>query len=130
MMEFTETIRAVLNYMQDSRENNVVNEETRKLHAMVERVKEKPEVKLAYMRFDEVLYWEKKESHDKGQEEGKEEAYHNMILSFLESLGQISGKLQNQIKGITDISTLEQLVKVAAKADSISDFEKELKTIV
>lgn len=125
-MEFNGAIRAVLNYMQDSRENNVVNEETRKLHAMVERVKEKPEVKLAYMRFDEVLYWEKKESH----EEGQEEAFQSMILSFLESLGQISDKLQNQIKGITDISTLEQLVKVAAKADSISDFEKELKTII
>ena len=122
MIEFTGAIRAVLNYMQDSREDNVVNEETRKLHAMVERVKEKPEVKLAYMRFDEVLYWEKKESQT--------EAYRSMIFSFLKSQGSIPEELRNQIEGVTDISVLEQLVKVAAKVDSISDFEKELKTIV
>lgn len=51
-----EVIHAILNYLQDSRKENVVNEETRKLHAMVEWVKKKPEVRLAYMRFDEILY--------------------------------------------------------------------------
>ena len=102
-----EVIHAILNYLQDSRKENVVNEETRKLHAMVERVKKKPEVRLAYMRFDEVLYWEKKESHEQGQEE----AYHSMIISFLQAHGALSEELREKIEHITDVSLLEKLVK-------------------
>ncbi len=122
-----EVIRSVLNYLQDSRKENVVNEETRKLHAMVEQVKKKPEVRLAYMRFDEVLYWEKKESHEQGHTEGKiegqEEAYHSMIISFLQAHGALSEELRDKIESITDVSLLEKLVKIAAKTDQIGDFE-------
>ncbi len=119
-----EVIHSVLNYLQDSRKENVVNEETRKLHAMVERVKKKPEVRLAYMRFDEVLYWEKKESHEQGQEE----AYHSMIISFLQAHGALSEELREKIEHITDVSLLEKLVKLAAKTDHIGDFENILET--
>ncbi len=122
-----EVIHSVLNYLQDSRKENVVNEETRKLHAMVEQVKKKPEVRLAYMRFDEVLYWEKKESHEQGHTEGKiegqEEAYHSMIISFLQAHGALSEELRDKIENITDVSLLEKLVKIAAKTDQIGDFE-------
>ncbi len=119
-----EVIRSVLNYLQDSRKENVVNEETRKLHAMVEQVKKKPEVRLAYMRFDEVLYWEKKESREQGQEE----AYHSMIISFLQAHGALSEELRDKIESITDVSLLEKLVKIAAKTDQIGDFEHILET--
>ena len=119
-----EVIHAILNYLQDSRKENVVNEETRKLHAMVERVKKKPEVRLAYMRFDEVLYWEKKESREQGQEE----AYHSMIISFLQAHGALSEELREKIEHITDVSLLEKLVKLAAKTDHIGDFENILET--
>lgn len=127
-----EVIHSVLNYLQDSRKENVVNEETRKLHAMVEQVKRKPEVRLAYMRFDEVLYWEKKESHEQGHTEGKiegqEEAYHSMIISFLQAHGAMSEELREKIEHITDVSLLEKLVKLAAKTDNIGDFENILET--
>lgn len=127
-----EVIHSVLNYLQDSRKENVVNEETRKLHAMVEQVKRKPEVRLAYMRFDEVLYWEKKESHEQGHTEGKiegqEEAYHSMIISFLQAHGAMSEDLREKIEHITDVSLLEKLVKLAAKTDNIGDFENILET--
>lgn len=127
-----EIIHSVLNYLQDSRKENVVNEETRKLHAMVEQVKKKPEVRLAYMRFDEVLYWEKKESHEQGHTEGKiegqEEAYHSMIISFLQAHGALSEELRDKIENITDVSLLEKLVKLAAKTDQIGDFEHILET--
>lgn len=119
-----EVIHTILNYLQDSRKENVVNEETRKLHAMVERVKKKPEVRLAYMRFDEVLYWEKKESREQGQEE----AYHSMIISFLQAHGALSEELREKIEHITDVSLLEKLVKLAAKTDHIGDFENILET--
>lgn len=123
-----EVIHSVLNYLQDSRKENVVNEETRKLHAMVEQVKKKPEVRLAYMRFDEVLYWEKKESHEQGHTEGQEEAYHSMITSFLQAHGAMSEELREKIEHITDVSLLEKLVKLAAKTDNIGDFEDILET--
>ncbi len=93
-------------------------------NAMVEQVKKKPEVRLAYMRFDEVLYWEKKESHEQGQEE----AYHSMIISFLQVHGALSEELRDKIENITDVSLLEKLVKLAAKTDQIGDFEYILET--
>lgn len=50
-----EAIRALLTYLQDSRKENVVDEATDRLHKLITKVKEKPEVKLEYMKFEDIF---------------------------------------------------------------------------
>ncbi len=49
----TPEIQAMLKYMMESTEKNVVNEDIRNLHRCVERVKVLPEVREEFMRFEE-----------------------------------------------------------------------------
>ena len=67
----TPEIRAMLKYMIESTEKNVVNEDIRNLHRCVERVKVLPEVREEFMRFEDVIAWEKEKSHEEGIEEGR-----------------------------------------------------------
>ena len=69
----TPEIRAMLKYMMESTEQNVVNEDIKKLHRCVERVKVTPEVREEFMRFEDVIAWEKEKSHEEGIEEGRKE---------------------------------------------------------
>lgn len=69
----TPEIRAMLKYMMESTEKNVVNEDIRNLHRCVERVKVLPEVREEFMRFEDVIAWEKEKSHEEGIEEGRKE---------------------------------------------------------
>ena len=63
----------MLKYMMESTEQNVVNEDIKKLHRCVERVKVTPEVREEFMRFEDVIAWEKEKSHEEGIEEGRKE---------------------------------------------------------
>lgn len=67
----TPEIRAMLKYMMESTEKNVVNEDIRNLHRCVERVKVLPEVREEFMRFEDIIAWEKEKSHEEGIEEGR-----------------------------------------------------------
>lgn len=118
-----EAIHALLTYLQDSRKENVVDEATDRLHRLITKVKEKPEVKLEYMKFEDIIYWEKKDSY----KEGRENAYKEMIISLLQAHGEVSLDLRDKINAIEDISILERLVRQAASASSTEAFEAALK---
>ena len=121
-----EAIHALLTYLQDSRRENVVDEATDRLHRLITKVKEKPEVRLEYMKFEDIIYWEKKDSYKEGEEAGRESAYKEMIISLLEAHGEIPSDLKDRINSIEDISILEELVKKAASTASTEKFETVL----
>ena len=50
-------LKAMLTYMQDSREENATDEATREVHSYVSRAKIMPEVKNAYMTLGGLLYY-------------------------------------------------------------------------
>ena len=108
----------------------MVDEATDRLHRLITKVKEKPEVRLEYMKFDDIIYWEKKDSYKEGLQEGetagRESAYKEMTISLLEVHGEISSDLKDRINDIEDISILEELVKKAASASSTEAFEAAL----
>lgn len=118
-----EAIHALLTYLQDSRKENVVDEATDRLHRLITKVKEKPEVRLEYMKFDDIIYWEKKDSY----KEGRESAYREMIITLLQAHGEVPSDLRDKINAIEDISILERLVRQAASASSTEAFEAALK---
>ena len=121
-----EAIHALLTYLQDSRRENVVDGATDRLHRLITKVKEKPEVRLEYMKFEDIIYWEKKDSYKEGEEAGRESAYKEMIISLLEAHGEIPSDLKDRINSIEDISILEELVKKAASTASTEKFETVL----
>lgn len=130
-----EAIHALLTYLQDSRKENVVDEATDRLHKLVTKVKEKPEVRLEYMKFDDIIYWERKDSYEEGRQEGRQEgeaagresAYREMIITLLQAHGEVPSDLRDKINAIEDTGILEKLVRRAASASSTEAFEAALK---
>lgn len=53
------------------------------------------------------------------------EARQASVLECLEELGDIPAELQEKIKNLENIEKLKMLLKLAVRADSIADFEKE-----
>lgn len=70
------------------------------------------------MLFEELLRNERKE----GKAEGKVDA----IIELLEDLGSIPEALKTQLEGEMDLNTLSTWLKMAAKAESIDQFVKEI----
>ena len=129
-----EAIHALLTYLQDSRKENVVDEATDRLHRLITKVKEKPEVRLEYMKFEDIIYWEKKDSYKEGLQDGRQEgetagresAYKEMIISLLETHGEVPSDLKDKINAIEDTGILERLVRQAASMSSTEAFEAAL----
>ena len=60
------------------------------------------------------------------REEGKAEGKAEDILELLEELGPVPSEVKEKICGITDLEDLRKLLKLAAKANSLEEFEKYL----
>lgn len=71
------------------------------------------------MTFQELL----REEHV----EGRLEERRQVIIEFLEELGEIPKNLQEEIKQTNDLNVLKAWSKIAAKAESIVQFEREMK---
>lgn len=108
-------LRTMLTYMQDSREENAVDEATREVHDYVNRVKVRPEVKDAYMTLEEYIFYERKDEAIDTRVEA--------ILELLEEYGEIPEKVRERLGETRDIATLKKWHKLAAKVHSIAEFE-------
>ena len=110
----TPEIRAMLKYMIESTEKNVVNEDIRNLHRCVERVKVLPEVREEFMRFEDVIAWEKEKSHEEGIEEGRKEGRIRMLIEISRESGLSDEKILKQLMdkcGLTEKEAREYLVQ-------------------
>ena len=122
-------IKAMLNYIQNSTDENDTNDATRKLHQYVEDVKVLPEVRREYMTFEEYLsYWErdiKTEGKIEGRLEGKIESKIEDIVEILEDQGEkIPEDLRQRINSETDLEVLKTWRKAASRSNSIAEFRK------
>ena len=48
------------------------------------------------------------------------------VISLLENLGALSEKLEQKIKSETDPDILDKWIRLAAKAESLAEFEEEM----
>ena len=84
----------------------MVNEDIRNLHRCVERVKVLPEVREEFMRFEDVIAWEKEKSHEEGIEEGRKEGRKEGIEE-----GRIRMLIEiSRESGLSDEKILKQLM--------------------
>ena len=85
---------------------------------------------MKYMKFEDIIYWEKKDSYEEGRQEGeaagRESAYKEMIISLLEAHGEVPSDLRDKINAIEDTGILEKLVRQAVSTSSIEAFEAAL----
>ena len=114
-------IKAMLNYIQNSTDENVTNEATRKLHQYVEDVKVLPEVRREYMTFEEYLdYW----GRDLKAEERRETMIGN-IMDILEDYDEETpDDLKQSIINEKSNEILKAWHKKAARSRCIAEFRK------
>lgn len=117
-----EELRTMLRYLQDSRAENATDSATRELHDYVSKVKVQPEVKQAYMHYEEIIYYERKEAAEAAAKAAIKEARVQDILDLLEEYGEVPEAVKLRLDEEEDVDTLKQWHKLAAKVDSIDAF--------
>lgn len=110
-----EALKAMLTYMQDSREENATNQATTKLHSYVSRVKILPEVRNAYMKWDEYIY--------DVREDAVIETLVQSIQDVLEDYGDIPESVKERLSETIDRKVLKRWLKLAARVNSMEEFE-------
>ena len=118
----TPEIKAMLNYFKESTQENVTNEATRKIHDYASKVKVEPEVRDAYMTFEDKIYYERKDAAKEATETATLVTTIQCICNLLEDYGSIPDEVTNILNNEKDINVLTKWLKLAAKVDSIEEF--------
>lgn len=116
------SIKKLLNFIEDSTINNVTDEVTKKLHDCISKVKISPEVRMEYMKWDAMIYYERRDAKNEGKIEGKIED----IFELLEELGNIPENIREVISKEMDLEKIKSWHKLAARVNSIDEFLKEM----
>ena len=114
-------IKTLLQYLQHSTVDNVMDESTRELHDYVSKVKTSPEVREEYMRFEELIAFERKEAAEEAAKDAFRRITIQNILDLLEDYGQIPDILKQKLEQ-SNSEALRKYHKFAAKADSMEAF--------
>ena len=75
------------------------------------------------MLFDSFEAYDVQETRRISREEGKIEGKIESILELLNDIGPIPDSLKNEIKSIKELDALKNLLKLAAKSNSIEEFQ-------
>lgn len=131
-------IRTLLRYMKDSRRENAANRATRKLHELVERVKTKQEVRIGYMKYEEIIAHERADEREETTREVTEKVTKEVtkevtkkiqiqsICELLEDYGIIPPELRERLEQNTDHEVFSRWHKLAAKSESIGAFMEQM----
>ena len=115
-------LRDLLCYMEHTSGENAKTENLQRLHEMVTAVKRDGKVGLAYMKSFEI----EERIRKKGREEGRAEGIVESIFNLLNDVGEVPLSLQERIHAQKDETTLLTWLKLAAKAESIAEFTKQI----
>ena len=114
---------SLLQYMKDSRLDNpnisIMDERILKLAEIVDEVKQSEEWEETKMSILSI-------GIEEGREEGERKSKIDDILNFLSDLGPVPEELKKKIFSQTDISTLSQWLKKAARSSSIEEFTENI----
>ena len=98
----------------------------KQLQEAISRIKSNREMEERYMILRELLKDEYSEGMLLGREEGKVEGKAEDILDFLGDLGEVPDTLRDEIMLQRDITILQRWLKLAAKAESIIQFQEKM----
>lgn len=107
-------IREMLRYFQNSQKENATSDTLKKLHGYVSKVKVLPEVEKDYMKFEEIIWYERKEADRERRLED--------IRELLEDYGELPSEVMERMQKETSEKTLKKWHKLAARVKSIEEF--------
>ena len=119
-------IQELLRYFQNSTETNVKSKELHKIHEHIKKVKVLPEVREEFMRLDEIIYYEREEAATEAAERAAKETRIQSILELLEEYGEVPEEFKEKIAAQDDKETLKGWLKLAARSESLEDFEAKM----
>ena len=122
----TPEMKAMLNYFKKSTPDNATDEATRKIHDYTKKVKIQPEVRDAYMTFEDRIYYERKDAARTATEAATLNTTIQCICDLLEDYGEIPDSIMDKLNNEKDLKVLAKWLKMAAKSDSIEEFEEKI----
>ena len=125
-MRFLKFVAADIEQSESDFEDEFVGQLQKSIH----NVKESREMGERYMIFEEMMRDERKAGREEGRAEGVLLAKRTSIFELLEDVGRISEELEVRIHELSDEEQLKVLHKLAARAESIEDFEEEAKKVL
>ncbi len=114
----SQSIKNMLHFIEESDTSAAVDTETQELEQYIRKVKMDPEVRRELMTFGDYI--------DRERREEKIED----ILDLLGDYGEIPEELIDRINTQHDKESLRILLKLAARVDSIEDFELQMDEVV
>lgn len=111
-------IKALLNYFKKSTINNVTDKTTKEVNDYINKVKILPEVKVEYMKFEEIIYYAKRDASIDAEKRTRVLS----ILELLEDYGDIPEELHQRLNTEDSPEILKKWLKLAAKSASIQEF--------
>lgn len=114
----SQSIKNMLHFIENSDETAAVDTETQELEQYIRKVKLDPEVRRELMTFGDYI--------DRERREEKIED----ILDLLGDYGEIPEELIDRINTQHDKESLRILLKLAARVDSIEDFELQMDEVL
>ena len=82
------------------------------------------------MTFGDYIDRERREAATEAAEEAKIETTKSNIFDLLEIYGEMPQALEDRINALNDIVCLRELLKRAARAGSIEDFEEQMDEVL
>lgn len=120
------SIQEMLQYFQESTEMNAKGENLQRIHDHVKKVKILPEVREEFMRLDDIIYYEREEAAKEASEKADRNRAVQDILELLKEYGEPSENLRSRLEKETDNALLKKWLKLAAKSETLEDFEKKM----
>ncbi len=117
-MKFLDFVHADLQTSQSDFQDDFVSQ----LQRTVQKVKENRDMEERFMTLEELL----KDKMEEGRSEGKTEGLTQGLLILLKARGSVSEELEKRITSEQDAALLEKWMKLAAAAESVEQFEKEI----
>ena len=125
----SQELKDMLKYIENSTEENAVNEDLAAMHGLINRIKHDGEVGVRYMQSWEREAMVREEGYKDGFSEGKFQGELQgkikSILELLQDIGPIPDDLSNTIQMETDTNKLSVWNKLAAKSENIEMFREK-----
>lgn len=118
----SQSLKEMLEYMQESNEMHVTNSDIEKIHEVVSKVRNDREVGISYMKSWEIEQMIREEATEEGYTSGMEQALRESILDFLRENGTVPEELDATIREEKNLERLRQWNKSAARAATIEEF--------
>lgn len=103
----SEALKRMLAYIQDSKSQNATDDATQRLHDIVSQVKESPEVRDAYMMWEEKIFYERRDAKEEGLMEERIRAIKKK-LEKNKSPEQIADELEISVEEVKEYISLIQ----------------------